>query len=353
MDTTLLADRSVAESPDGDGASATLHESCSKSKIAELQNGFIDSTHSEEDKSDSSTQYQEAIDTADEGDKTLHAEQLGKETASEGNEDEVTTPTPQDDSPPVFSEDALTTPTPKNDTPIFNPQSSPSSYSPPISFKFDSDRPRDHCVRIVVPNTRECPVYALVLCSWDNILGPNAQYVWETEQKVGFTKELLNYLSTHTLTSSDQPENTVDTKMLILKERGILVTSFLFSGYDGVEKTVFSLSLVVPYSECPWYLPLHEFCVSRLSMMIGKLRVLQDKYKEEVSWDEVESGFKFEGCLLLITFYIHICGTCQCVFVLGQTFLPWVMMGEFPLSSSKFVLVPPPLPPSPTATPTE
>ena len=216
--------------------------------------------------SDSSTDYHDTSqDLSQDANRTLHADESVQET-------------------PDAEDEALKTPTPVQiGTSLSNIQPSTSVESE-MSISFEYDRPRDHCIQITLPNTQHCPIYALVLCSWDNILGPHAQYVWQTEGKHNFTSDIMNYLSTHTLTSSDQPENTVDTKMLILKDRGILVTSFLFSGYDKMEKTVFSLSLVVPYMDYHWYLPLHEFCVSRLSMMIGKLRVLQDKYKEEVSW---------------------------------------------------------------------
>ncbi|XP_072031995.1 guanine nucleotide exchange factor C9orf72-like [Amphiura filiformis] len=290
--TTVLANESVAESPnEGDGTSDSAYQDTTSdcdNKDANTTlhaNGSVDEhmANTEMDRSDSSTQYQDTAESHEEVNETLHNKESVEETLNERDENLVTTPTSQ--------------------YPMFSSHTSPEKVSP-VSLNFEFDRPRDTCIKIVLPNTHDCPVYALVLCSWDNILGPNAQYVWGTEQKHGFTPDMLNYLSTHTLTSSDQPENTVDTKMLILKERGILVTSFLFSGYDGIEKTVFSLSLIVPYVECQWYLPLHEFCVSRLSMMIGKLRVLQDKHKEEVGELAIKSFNedvpKFIGVLTLL-----------------------------------------------------
>ena len=153
-----------------------------------------------------------------------------------------------------------------------------------VVFVVDSDVhcPEDNRANETLPGTLDCPVYGLVLCCWNNILGPHTKQLWLTEGKPGFTPEHVNYLSTHTLTSCEQPQSTVDTKMLILPDRGIVVTVFLFSGHDGDEKTVFALSLVVPYKEYTWYLPLHEFCAARLTGMIRKLQVLQDKTKEEV-----------------------------------------------------------------------
>ena len=150
-----------------------------------------------------------------------------------------------------------------------------------MAFIIDADK-HESCTVETLPNTGDCPVYGLVMCCWNNILGPHAKCVWLTEGKKTFTPDHINYLSTHTLTSCEQPQSTIDTKILILPDRGIVVAVFLFSGHDRDEKTIFALSLVIPHEEYMWYLPVHELCAARVTGMISKLRVLQDKTKDEV-----------------------------------------------------------------------
>ena len=117
-----------------------------------------------------------------------------------------------------------------NSSQYLSPLSNSEPFDPETlsTISLDFERPRDQVIKLVLPNTKQCPVYALVLCAWSNILGPHAQYVWGTEGKHHFTSDMLAYLSTHTLTSSDQPQNTVDTKMLILKVCIAFVSIFLF-----------------------------------------------------------------------------------------------------------------------------
>ncbi|XP_022100204.1 guanine nucleotide exchange C9orf72-like [Acanthaster planci] len=151
-----------------------------------------------------------------------------------------------------------------------------------VDSEMHLQHPQECRVNQALPDTADCPLYALVLCCWNNILGPHAKCIWLTEGKEQrFTANHIAYLSTHTLTSCEQPQSTIDTKVLILPERGIVATVFLFSGHDYDEKTIFALSLVIPYEEYRWYLPLHELCVARLTTMIRRLRVLQEKNKDE------------------------------------------------------------------------
>ena len=140
-----------------------------------------------------------------------------------------------------------------------------------------------------LPGTADCPAHGLVLCCWNNILGPHAKRVWRAEADPAFSAELVAFLSTHTLTSCEWPRTTIDTKLLLLPQRGVVVAVSVFSGWDGPEKTVFTLSLVVPFAQRHWYLPLPDMCVARLHGMIRRLRVLQEKNKDEVSVSKCET----------------------------------------------------------------
>nr|XP_054764001.1 guanine nucleotide exchange factor C9orf72-like [Lytechinus pictus] len=146
----------------------------------------------------------------------------------------------------------------------------------------DFEKVRDETKSVVMEGTKECPAHAIILCAWNNILGPHLQHIWQTEGKPEMSHEMIHYLTTHTLTSSDQPQSAIETKTLLLRDKGLVISTFLFSGCDRQEKTVFALSLIVPYGLKSWYLPLEDFCAARLTAMISKLRVLQDKQKFEV-----------------------------------------------------------------------
>lgn len=129
----------------------------------------------------------------------------------------------------------------------------------------------------------DCPAQGLLLCYWNNIIGPHALFVWQIEGKKQFSQEQLKYLSTHTLTSSDDPVNTVNSKLLFLKDRDLVVHIFLFGGYHKMQKVTFALSLVIPYHLRDWYLSVHGFCELRLTSMVRRLGLLQEKYKNEVT----------------------------------------------------------------------
>ncbi|XP_071508094.1 guanine nucleotide exchange factor C9orf72 homolog [Diadema antillarum] len=145
----------------------------------------------------------------------------------------------------------------------------------------DFEKVRDETKSVVIEGTKECPAHAIILCAWNNILGPHLQHVWQTEGKPEMSQEMIHYLTTHTLTSSDQPQSAIETKTLYLRDKDLVISTFLFSGCDHQEKTVFALSLIIPYGLKSWYLPLEDFCAARLTAMISKLRVLQDKQKAE------------------------------------------------------------------------
>ncbi|XP_071839937.1 guanine nucleotide exchange factor C9orf72-like [Apostichopus japonicus] len=133
----------------------------------------------------------------------------------------------------------------------------------------------------ILPAYGECPAQGLLLCYWNNIIGPHAHCVWQIAGKPEFTQEQLKYLSTHTLTSSDNPASAINSKLLFLEDQDAIVHIFLFSGYQRSQKVTFALSLVIPFQLKDWYLSVHSFCEMRLTSMVRRLRVLQEKYKNE------------------------------------------------------------------------
>ena len=98
---------------------------------------------------------------------------------------------------------------------------------------------------------------------------------------VYFTKESsVRYVVGRTLHGEllrDVPENMVDTKLFVLKDRSIVCHSFIFSGRDKSGTNISGLSLIIPFSEFKSYLPFVELIEERVKILIAKLRVLQAK----------------------------------------------------------------------------
>ncbi|XP_071953234.1 guanine nucleotide exchange factor C9orf72 homolog [Antedon mediterranea] len=132
-------------------------------------------------------------------------------------------------------------------------------------------------VTTVLEESVEYPVCAVILCLWNNILGPHIEYVWMTEGSKHMDYGCTKFICKNTISSSDQSSTGVHTKFLVLPDRGILVTSSIFCADIGSGNTVYGFSLVFPYSDLQWYLPLHEFCCIQMEALVTKLRVLLRK----------------------------------------------------------------------------
>lgn len=125
------------------------------------------------------------------------------------------------------------------------------------------------------------PFVAIVLCYWDNVLGPRLQHVWRAADGDAASQESsVRYVVGRTLHGEllrDAPENVVDTKLFVLKDHSIVCHSFIFCGHDKCGPNISGLSLILPFSELKSYLPLVELVEERVKILIAKLRVLQAK----------------------------------------------------------------------------
>ncbi|XP_070562732.1 guanine nucleotide exchange factor C9orf72-like isoform X2 [Ptychodera flava] len=128
-----------------------------------------------------------------------------------------------------------------------------------------------------VASAEDASFHGIILSMWDNILGPQIQHAWLVEHKEAVSHDVLNYASGRMLNSSDEPSNKTHNKFFVLAEKGIIVNAVIFSGNNGHEINVYALSLVLPYKELKWYMPIQELCTNRLLTMVYKLRVLFDK----------------------------------------------------------------------------
>ena len=131
-------------------------------------------------------------------------------------------------------------------------------------------------------HSKEGFVSCLVLCNWDNIMGPKVRHLWMSESMDNVTMDTLVNIATHTLSGEicrDPLDSNIDTKFYAMKEKGIIVTSVIFGAMGLHDMTVHSLSLIVPHSQMKRYLQLHELCLSWISYFISKLRILLEKVK--------------------------------------------------------------------------
>ncbi len=128
--------------------------------------------------------------------------------------------------------------------------------------------------------SKGCLVNAIVLCNWDNILGPKIRYLWTNEEPDGLQLETLNNIASHTLSGEicrDPTDSRVDTKLYVIKEKNIAVTAYVFGAMGLSDLAVHSLSLIVSHSELKRFLHLNELCHCWLTRLIGKLRLLLEK----------------------------------------------------------------------------
>lgn len=124
------------------------------------------------------------------------------------------------------------------------------------------------------------PFVAVVLCYWDNVLGPRLQHVWRGVGDAEFQEASVRYVVGRTLHGEllrDTPENLIDTKLFVLKDHSIICHSFIFYGRDKSGTNISGLSLIIPFSEFKSYLPYVELVEERVKILIAKLRVLQAK----------------------------------------------------------------------------
>ena len=136
------------------------------------------------------------------------------------------------------------------------------------------------------PNATETVISSLfsgiLLAYWDNIMGPRVKRLWlgDNHEKFNITQETINFVSSHTLNGElcrVREEGSVDTKFYVLPDRGYLFSAFIFTGESKSGKTIFSLSLILAYSELDCYLTLQQLLSQRLKVLITKYRIFQEK----------------------------------------------------------------------------
>jgi len=162
-------------------------------------------------------------------------------------------------------------------------QSQSQSSSTPFSPQTPCSR-FDSCI-LQLSGAIDCACIAgAVLCRWDNIVGPRIVYVWTTT--VSHTswlaaKNVLSYIARGTLAGEVNRDPHDEVKFFASSDSDVALATIVFSCDDAVDVAavsadvnVYSMSVIVPYSELSTFLKLKSICLEWLSRVVLQLRVL-------------------------------------------------------------------------------
>jgi len=161
--------------------------------------------------------------------------------------------------------------------PLVQSSSTPFSPQTPCS-RFDS------CV-LQLNAAVDCTCIAgAVLCRWDNIVGPRIVYVWTTtvaQRSWLAAKNVLSYIARGTLAGEINRDPRDEVKFFASSDSDVALATIVFSCHDigdaatvSADVNVYSLSVIVPYSELTAFLKLKSICLEWLSRAVLLLRVL-------------------------------------------------------------------------------
>ena len=128
----------------------------------------------------------------------------------------------------------------------------------------------------------ECACIAgAVLCRWDNIVGPRTIYVWTTsvEQRSWLAaKNILSYIARGTLAGEVNRDPVDEVRFFVSSDSDVALATVVFSCHDVTvvagDVTVYSMSVIAPYSALTTFLRLKSICLEWLSRAVLQLRVL-------------------------------------------------------------------------------
>ncbi|GFN94542.1 protein c9orf72-like isoform x2 [Plakobranchus ocellatus] len=141
-----------------------------------------------------------------------------------------------------------------------------SPMSPSSSFSVSS-----------IGNIEHSFVDALLLCGWDNILGPRLEHVWYVRGRPQPHTNILRYVTTQALSGEicrDVYSNQIDFKFFDIPDKGIIIPTFVFSAQGIKGLSLKALALVIPNSELPLYLHQDDLIQAWFMRIVAKLRVI-------------------------------------------------------------------------------
>lgn len=149
---------------------------------------------------------------------------------------------------------------------------------PPISPK----SPGSLYTKTSIDCTANSLVTHIPLCFWDNILGPRVCHLWSCDDtdETPANRSALNHIASLTLCGEicrDPTDPNVDFKFFLIKESGLIVTSFVFGALGSTDFGMHSLSVVVKQSHMQRCLQMQQLMKSWMLRGVGQLRVLMEK----------------------------------------------------------------------------
>lgn len=125
-----------------------------------------------------------------------------------------------------------------------------------------------------------CPFRGIVLCYWDNILGPRIGHVWQIPSHEELKSDLMSHITSQVLSCEicrDLSKCDIDYKFYNLPHEGVIIPAFVFAAKAKQGITVHSLYLVLQNTALKFYLEIHDTLMCCFQQLTGKLRVLLDK----------------------------------------------------------------------------
>ena len=143
----------------------------------------------------------------------------------------------------------------------------------------------DSCVLPLRAGVDCACIAGAVLCRWDNIVGPRIVYVWTTtvsQRSWLAAKNILSYIARGTLAGEVNRNPRDEVKFFASSDSDLALATVVFSCRDAScdaaaaspDVTVYSMSVIVPYSELKTFLKLKCICLEWLSRSVLQLRVL-------------------------------------------------------------------------------
>ncbi|XP_055885772.1 guanine nucleotide exchange factor C9orf72-like isoform X1 [Biomphalaria glabrata] len=128
-----------------------------------------------------------------------------------------------------------------------------------------------------IPNIEHSYIDALILCQWDNILGPRLDHVWYVTGRPQPHTNILRFVTGQVLSGEicrDVHTSQVDIKFVDIPDKGVIIPAFIFSAQGSRCISLQSLALIIPNSELTIYLHQADLIHSWFSRIVAKLRVL-------------------------------------------------------------------------------
>lgn len=124
-------------------------------------------------------------------------------------------------------------------------------------------------------------INSMLLCHWDNILGPRIIHLWTISGRMSYPVSTLMQICSQSLSGEicrDVYNSFIDFKFYDIPEKQVIVPAFIFTANKAGGPGVHSLSLIIPKSNLTLYLQIHQLLQRCFERIVGKLRIIMNKW---------------------------------------------------------------------------